>query len=65
MADDPNVCPKCAGRSEFAGRVSLPPHVIYRCTTCGYENWVGFRPDRTPPLQQQQPQAKPQAEKED
>jgi rubredoxin len=57
--NDPFVCPKCTGRSEYAGRVSMPSQVNYRCTSCGHENWVAYRPDATPPMmQQQQPQPK-------
>jgi hypothetical protein len=37
----------------------MPAQVNYRCTSCGHENWVAYRPDATPPMmQQQQPQPK-------
>jgi DNA-directed RNA polymerase subunit RPC12/RpoP len=59
---DPFVCPKCAGHSEYGGRIGLPAQVIYRCSDCGHETWVAYRPDTTPPerpaMQQQQPQPK-------
>lgn len=57
MSEDPFVCPKCSGRSEYGGRIGLPSKVIYRCTSCGHENWITYRPD-APVMQQQQPQPK-------
>ena len=65
---DPFVCPKCAGRAEYAGRIGLPGHVIYRCNVCAHENWVSFRPDTLPPQQEQRPvmqQQQPQPKNDD
>jgi hypothetical protein len=54
---DPPLCERCAGVTSFAGRISLPPQMIYRCEACAHEMWLTNSP--TPPAQQpeaQQPQ---------
>jgi ribosomal protein L37AE/L43A len=51
--NDPFVCPKCQGHTEYHGRISAPAHMIYKCTSCEYEHWV-----KGSVQQQQQPQPK-------
>jgi DNA-directed RNA polymerase subunit RPC12/RpoP len=62
MADYP-TCERCNDPTEFFGRISLPPTMIYRCKTCGDEMWVkeapparSRLPDQPQAQQQQQPQ---------
>jgi len=33
-------CPQCAGPTAFAGRISLPPKIIWHCQSCGHEMWA-------------------------
>jgi hypothetical protein len=33
------VCDRCSGEMKFAGRISLPPQTIYKCVTCGNQEW--------------------------
>jgi hypothetical protein len=64
---DPPVCDRCPGTMEHAGRISLPPHTIYKCDRCGNTKWLADRPPPYQPpspnpeqpqvQQQQQPQA--------
>lgn len=37
---DPPKCDRCAGATTFAGRISLPPKMIYRCGACDHEMWL-------------------------
>jgi hypothetical protein len=50
---DTPLCERCGTATTFAGRVSLPPHIIYGCQNCGKQMWVQVE-RRTG--QQQQPQ---------
>jgi ribosomal protein L37AE/L43A len=45
---DPFVCPKCKGDAEYHGRISAPPHMIYKCGSCGHENWVKQQEQQNP-----------------
>jgi ribosomal protein L37AE/L43A len=73
MADlsssEPPSCQRCAGESEYVGRISMPPQMIYRCKSCGHQMWMQtYAPLRAPRAdqphaqQQQQPQSKPDPE---
>jgi len=62
-------CERCAGPTEYFGRISLPPKLIYRCKTCAHETWVP-NDHAPPPLPaseqrdaQQQQQLQPDEEK--
>ena len=51
--DTPPVCARCGQAVQFAGRVGLPPMIIYRCNSCDLERWAADEhPDtaRTEPL---------------
>ncbi|MEA2982769.1 MAG: hypothetical protein QOF09_4592 [Alphaproteobacteria bacterium] len=52
---DTPPCDRCGTATTFAGRVSLPPHIIYDCKACGKTMWVKL--EARPTQQQQQPQA--------
>jgi DNA-directed RNA polymerase subunit RPC12/RpoP len=75
MADESSsqspACQRCAGASEYVGRISMPPQMIYRCKSCGHQMWVQNNfsiraPQAHQPQaqqqQQQQPQPKPDPE---
>jgi hypothetical protein len=58
---DPPPCERCAGGTNFVGRISLPAQMIYRCYACGHEMWLTSSPtpSHRPPAHQfeaQQPQ---------
>ena len=67
MADP--ICDRCAGAMVYSGRISLPPQIIYKCESCGNQQWTAdtrpsyqARPtapaDQPQAQQQQQPQPK-------
>jgi hypothetical protein len=59
-AEKPPGCVSCGNSMTFAGRISLPPEIIYRCEPCRTEIWIGhhspptIRPTEQPQAQQQQ-----------
>jgi len=70
MADESSSlspsCQHCAGASEYVGRISMPPQMIYRCKSCGHQIWMqnnfairAPQADQPQAQQQQQPQRKP------
>ena len=63
---DSAKCERCAGPTEYFGRISLPPRLIYHCKPCGYQTWVADAPtarSRLPEQPQAQQQQQPQPEK--
>jgi hypothetical protein len=67
---DPPRCERCAGATQFVGRISLPLHMIYRCDACRHEMWLTNSPTpewsvppQQPEAQQQQQQQQPQDDK--
>jgi len=72
MADDSSSqspsCQRCAGASEYVGRISMPPQMIYRCDSCGHEMWMQNNPALAQPDQpqaQQQQQTQPKTAREE
>jgi DNA-directed RNA polymerase subunit RPC12/RpoP len=62
-------CVRCGKPMSFAGRISLPPQMIYRCEACRTEIWTGSQPAPAPlfteqPSQQQQQQPQPKKDDE-
>jgi hypothetical protein len=51
---DTPLCDRCGTATTFAGRVSLPPHIVYGCQNCGKQMLVQV--ERRTGQQQQQPQ---------
>jgi len=58
-------CERCAGPTEYFGRISLPATMIHRCKHCVHDTWMADAPparnrlpDQPQVQQQQQPQAK-------
>jgi DNA-directed RNA polymerase subunit RPC12/RpoP len=72
MADESSQspsCQRCAGASEYVGRISMPPQMIYRCTSCGHQMWMQnnfsiLAPQADQPQAQQQQQAQPKPDPE-
>jgi hypothetical protein len=50
MTDTAPLCGTCNKVMTYSGRISLPPHVIYRCEECRAETWE-------PPLHQLAPES--------
>ena len=67
QTDSPR-CERCAGTTQYAGRISLPAMTIYRCDACGNDMWMQSNPhlsSRAPaelPQAQQQQQPQPDTE---
>jgi len=56
----PPRCVSCEKPMTFAGRISLPPEIIYRCELCRTEIWLGNAPRAMTPLVTERPQVQQQ-----
>ena len=60
----PPRCVTCTLPMSYAGRISLPPRIIYRCETCKTEIWVGNAPRTVTPVVSQRPQVQQQQQQQ-
>jgi hypothetical protein len=64
MPSNEPLCNRCGGITKYGGSISLPPHDIYSCESCGNNMLIAGAPGQTgQPQTQQQPQ--PQKEPEE
>ena len=62
--DENPPCKQCGFATEYAGFVSAPPTLIYKCDLCGFDTRVDGRPKTSvePRGQQQQSPTKPEGQ---
>jgi hypothetical protein len=57
-------CQRCGSDTEYGGRISLPPQMIYRCNARGHQMWVQSNPPQVQPADQAQTQQQQQQQRQ-
>ena len=62
--DENPPCKRCGSATEYAGFVSTPPKLIYKCDLCGFDTRIDGKPEAgvEPHGQHQQSPTKPEGQ---
>jgi tRNA(Ile2) C34 agmatinyltransferase TiaS len=62
--DENPPCKRCGSATEYAGFVSAPPTLVYKCDLCGFDTRIAGKPKMSvePQGQQQQSPTKPEGQ---
>ena len=58
--DENPLCKRCGFATEYAGFVSAPATLIYKCDLCGFDTRVAGKPENGKPKTSIEPHGQPQ-----